>query len=105
MSEARALTNLIGTRVATFVVSKWEDAVDERRMREHRDHKTDFGSRRTRTDELPMYDTPFQFLVLRESGIRSVAEIASKRVGVGPRGGPRPGLLQVANRFCAALGA
>src|SRR5262249_46167931 len=35
----------------------------------------------------PMYDTPLQFLVLQDSGIRSVAEIAGKRVGVGPRGG------------------
>jgi uncharacterized protein len=35
----------------------------------------------------PMYDTPFQFLVLRESGARSVAEMVGKRVGVGPRGG------------------
>jgi len=34
----------------------------------------------------PMYDTPFQFLVLQESGIRSIAEMAGKRVGVG-RGG------------------
>jgi uncharacterized protein len=35
----------------------------------------------------PMYDTPFQFLVLQETGIRSVAEMAGKRVGIGPRGG------------------
>ena len=35
----------------------------------------------------PMYDTPFQFLVLQESGIRSIAEMAGKRVGAGPRGG------------------
>ena len=35
----------------------------------------------------PMYDTPFQFLVLQESGIRSIADIAGKRVGVGPHGG------------------
>src|SRR6266542_5008072 len=35
----------------------------------------------------PMYDTPFQFLVLQDSGIRSIAEMAGKRVGVGPRGG------------------
>ena len=35
----------------------------------------------------PMYDTPFQFLVLRESGARSVVEMVGKRVGVGPRGG------------------
>ena len=35
----------------------------------------------------PMYDTPFHMLVLQDSGIRAVAEIAGKRVGVGPRGG------------------
>jgi TRAP transporter TAXI family solute receptor len=33
----------------------------------------------------PMYDTPFQFAVLQESGIRSIAELAGKQVGVGPR--------------------
>jgi len=41
MSEARALTNLVGNGVATIVVSKWEDALDKRRMREHLDHETD----------------------------------------------------------------
>src|SRR5262245_50579447 len=35
----------------------------------------------------PMYDTPFQFLVLQDSGIRSLREMSGKRVGVGPRGG------------------
>jgi len=33
MSEARAITNLIGNGVATVVVSKWEDELDEERMR------------------------------------------------------------------------
>jgi len=33
MSEARALTNLIGNGVATIIVAKWERALDERRMR------------------------------------------------------------------------
>lgn len=35
----------------------------------------------------PMYDTPFQLLVLQESAIRSVDDMSGKRVGVGPRGG------------------
>jgi len=35
----------------------------------------------------PMYDTPFQFLVLQESGVRSVNDMAGKRVGIGPPGG------------------
>src|SRR5437588_11892528 len=40
MSEARALTNLIGNGVATVVVSKWEDARDETRLHAHLDHET-----------------------------------------------------------------
>jgi TRAP transporter TAXI family solute receptor len=35
----------------------------------------------------PMYDTPFHLLVLQDSGIRSLAEAAGKRIGVGPHGG------------------
>jgi aerobic C4-dicarboxylate transport protein len=35
MSEARALTNLIGNGVATVVVAKWEGALDVARMRAH----------------------------------------------------------------------
>ena len=35
----------------------------------------------------PMYDTPFQLLVLQDSPTRSVGEMSGKRVGVGPRGG------------------
>ena len=35
----------------------------------------------------PMYDTPFQLLVFQESNIRSVADMAGKRIGIGPRGG------------------
>ncbi|MFC7051436.1 dicarboxylate/amino acid:cation symporter [Hansschlegelia quercus] len=32
MSEARALTNLVGNGVATLVVAKWENALDEERL-------------------------------------------------------------------------
>jgi aerobic C4-dicarboxylate transport protein len=35
MSEARALTNLIGNGVATVVVAKWCKQIDEKKMREH----------------------------------------------------------------------
>ncbi len=35
----------------------------------------------------PMYDTPFQLLALQDANIRSVADMAGKRIGVGPRGG------------------
>ena len=41
MSEARALTNLVGNGVATIVVAKWEGALDEARMRAHLDRETD----------------------------------------------------------------
>jgi len=41
MSEARALTNLIGNGVATIVVAKWENALDEERMQEHLNRETD----------------------------------------------------------------
>ena len=35
----------------------------------------------------PMYDTPFQILVLQDSAVRSVGDLAGKRIGVGPHGG------------------
>jgi aerobic C4-dicarboxylate transport protein len=35
MSEARALTNLIGNGVATIVVAKWSGDLDTERMRKH----------------------------------------------------------------------
>jgi TRAP transporter TAXI family solute receptor len=35
----------------------------------------------------PMYDTPFQFIALQDTNIRSIADMAGKRIGIGPRGG------------------
>jgi TRAP transporter TAXI family solute receptor len=35
----------------------------------------------------PMYDTPFQPVVLRRSGITTMAQLENKRVGIGPRAG------------------
>src|SRR5436190_9488025 len=52
MSEARALTNLIGNGVATIVVSKWESALNVGRMRAHLNQDTEAEA-----------DTPEQVLV------------------------------------------
>jgi uncharacterized protein len=35
----------------------------------------------------PMYDTPFQLVALQDANVRSVADMAGKRIGIGPRGG------------------
>jgi aerobic C4-dicarboxylate transport protein len=35
MSQARALTNLVGNGVATVVVARWCQQIDDKRMREH----------------------------------------------------------------------
>jgi aerobic C4-dicarboxylate transport protein len=40
MSEARALTNLVGNGVATIIVAKWEGALDEARMHRVLEHET-----------------------------------------------------------------
>jgi len=40
MSEARALTNLIGNGVATVVVARWTGDLDTERMRRHLDQET-----------------------------------------------------------------
>lgn len=36
----------------------------------------------------PMYETSFQVAALRSKGIRTIADLDGKRVGVGPAGGP-----------------
>jgi aerobic C4-dicarboxylate transport protein len=41
MSEARALTNLIGNGVATIVVAKWTNDLDVKRLRRRLDNETD----------------------------------------------------------------
>ena len=41
MSEARALTNLVGNGVATIVVAKWTGDLDRQRLRRELDGETD----------------------------------------------------------------
>ena len=40
MSEARALTNLVGNGVATLVVAKWTGDLDTARLQRELDHET-----------------------------------------------------------------
>lgn len=49
----------------------------------------------------PMYRTPFQVVALKRSGISRIADLAGKRVGVGPTGGTRASYWP---RFFEALG-
>ena len=49
----------------------------------------------------PMYETPFQGVAMRSSGIKSVGDLAGKRVSVGPAGGT-PGTYWP--RFLETLG-
>src|SRR5690242_16062191 len=49
----------------------------------------------------PMYDTPFQFVARKSSGINVLPDMANKRVGVGPQGGTGG---SYANKIFDALG-
>jgi len=72
MSEARALTNLIGNGVATIVVAKWEGALDTDRMHRHLNNETDAEA-----------DSPESVLVEEE-------ETAGIGTGRGTAGAPSP---------------
>ncbi len=45
------------------------------------------GQMRNMRAAFPMYDTPFHFVTLQSSGIKSVADMNGKNVGVGPKAG------------------
>jgi len=42
---------------------------------------------RTARALFPMYDTPYQFVVMSDSTIHSITDLSGKQVGIGPRGG------------------
>ncbi|MGA3126144.1 MAG: dicarboxylate/amino acid:cation symporter [Candidatus Korobacteraceae bacterium] len=52
MSEARALTNLIGNGVATIVVGHWCNSLDEKKMRRHLLHETTAEANEPELEEL-----------------------------------------------------
>ncbi len=60
MSEARALTNLIGNGVATLVVAKWCKELDVHRMQEHLAHETAAEA-----------DAPPELSTLQSEGLKS----------------------------------
>ena len=68
MSEARALTNLIGNGVATVVVAKWEGALDTARMRQHLDQETEAEA-----------DDPEAVLVDHELDVEAAQGLAPRR--------------------------
>jgi aerobic C4-dicarboxylate transport protein len=49
MSEARALTNLIGNGVATVVVGRWTRDVDMARLAQQLDHETELAAEEPET--------------------------------------------------------
>jgi len=53
MSEARALTNLIGNGVATVVVSRWENELDLRKLQMTLDNEADFVAEMPELKEEP----------------------------------------------------
>jgi aerobic C4-dicarboxylate transport protein len=53
MSEARALTNLIGNGVATVVVSRWEKELDLRKLQRVLDNETEFEAEMPALEEEP----------------------------------------------------
>ena len=75
MSEARALTNLVGNGVATVVVAKWEGALDQDRLR-----------RRLAGETEEEADSPEDVLVTDDVAGEMVAAAGAG----GPRMAPRP---------------
>jgi hypothetical protein len=55
----------------------------------------------------PMYETSFQIAAMRSSGIATATDLAGKRVGVGPAGGPAEaffkGLIEVTGRAATVV--
>ena len=58
MSEARALTNLVGNGVATVVVAKWCDQLDEKQLKDTLNNKTPARTKRSLPPELAANHRP-----------------------------------------------
>jgi hypothetical protein len=66
-----------GMTTMGVALQAWEGKGDWTKGKQHRNIRAMF----------PMYDTPFHFVAMEKSGIKSVKDLAGKRAGVGPRAG------------------
>lgn len=66
-----------GMATMGVALQAWEGQGEWTKGKKHRDFRAMF----------PMYDTPFHFVTLEKSGIKTVKELAGKKSGVGPRAG------------------
>jgi hypothetical protein len=67
----------LGMTTMGVALQAWEGKGEWTKGKQHRNIRATF----------PMYDTPFHFITLEKSGIKSVKELDGKRAGVGPRAG------------------
>lgn len=67
----------IGFVTLGVALQAWNGTADWAQGRQHRAIRAMF----------PMYDTPFQLVVRRDSPLQSPADMAGRRIGVGPQGG------------------
>jgi uncharacterized protein len=67
----------LGMTTMGVALQAWEGKGDWTQGKQYRNIRAIF----------PMYDTPFHFVALEKSGIKSVKDLAGKKSGVGPRAG------------------
>lgn len=75
LTDAREID--FGMTTMGVALQAWEGKGDWTKGKQYRNVRAMF----------PMYDTPFHFIALEKSGIRTVKDLAGKRTGVGPRAG------------------
>ena len=67
----------VGMTTMGVALEGWNGTGDWTKGKRHRNMRALF----------PMYDTPFQAVALRRSGITDLAQLDKKRIGIGPRAG------------------
>ena len=75
LTDARQVD--LGMTTMGVALQAWNGAAEWTKGRKFRNIRATF----------PMYETPFHFIALEKSGIKSVKELAGKKSGIGPRAG------------------